>query len=63
MSDNQFNCPTCGGNFQTKQELDSHSQEMHSKAEKPQEHAIACSKCGLKAKTATEMQGHSCSTC
>ncbi|QQG43197.1 MAG: hypothetical protein HYW45_03275 [Candidatus Daviesbacteria bacterium] len=48
---------------QTKQELDSHSQKMHGKAQKPQEHSIACSKCGLKAKTADEMQGHSCATC
>ncbi len=47
----------------TKQELDSHSQEMHGKAQKPQEHSIACSKCGLKAKKADDMQIHSCAMC
>ncbi len=47
----------------TKQELDLHSREMHGKAEKPQEHSIACSKCGLKAKTADDMQMQSCATC
>lgn len=64
MSDNQFNCPGCGGNFQSKEELDSHVQQMHSKKEEQQqEHSMMCSKCGLKAKTADEKAQHSCATC
>lgn len=64
MSDNQFNCPACGGNFQSKDVLDSHVQEMHSKKEEhQQEHSMMCSKCGLKTKTADEKAQHSCATC
>lgn len=58
MSDKQFNCPACGGNFQSKEELDSHAQEMHGKAEEPQEHSMTCSKCGLKAKFTQELEEH-----
>ncbi len=63
MSDNQFNCPACGGNFQSKEELDSHAQQMHSKKEEQQEHSMTCSKCGLKAKATDELQGHNCAMC
>jgi len=59
MSDNQFNCPACGGNFKSKEDLDSHAKQMHSKTEEHQEeHAIACSKCGFKANAPEQMEDH-----
>ncbi|MBI2022222.1 hypothetical protein HYS93_05095 [Candidatus Daviesbacteria bacterium] len=59
MVNNQFNCPACGVQFKSKQELDKHAQEMHgSKAEEQQEHSISCSKCGLKANSKVEIEEH-----
>lgn len=64
MSDNQFKCPPCGEEFNSKEELVLHAQNMHSKKEEQQqEHSMMCSKCGLKAKTADEKAQHSCAAC
>lgn len=60
MSDNQFNCPACGGNFGSKQELDEHAKDMHSsQASGQQEHSITCSKCGFKTELTSQMEDHS----
>jgi len=60
MADDQFNCPACGTNFQSKQELDEHAKQAHSKqtGEEQQEHSITCSKCGFKAKVSEQMDEH-----
>jgi len=59
MSDNQFNCPACGGNFQSKEEQDLHVQQTHSKKdEQQQEHSMMCSKCGFKANVSSEVENH-----
>lgn len=58
MADDKFNCPACGGNFSSKQELDEHAKSMHSNMGAKEEHAIACSKCGFKAKAPVEMEDH-----
>lgn len=63
MVDNKFKCPPCGEEFNSKEELMSHSRQMHSKKEEQQEHSMMCSKCGLKAKTSDENAQHSCATC
>ncbi|MBI2012246.1 hypothetical protein HYS91_05780 [Candidatus Daviesbacteria bacterium] len=48
----------CGGTFNSKQELDSHAQQMHSNQANEQEHSITCSKCGFKAKEPEQMEEH-----
>lgn len=49
----------CGGQFNSQEELDSHAKQMHGKKEEQQEeHAITCSKCGLKAKSTQDLTVH-----
>lgn len=58
MADNQFNCPACGGNFHSKQELEEHAKDKHSNMGGTEEHSITCSKCGFKAKLPSQMEDH-----
>lgn len=63
MNDNQITCPTCGGNFNTQEEIEAHAKQMHEKKEeKQEENTLFCSKCGLKAKTVDEMNKHKTNT-
>ncbi|MBI2600439.1 hypothetical protein HYW42_00640 [Candidatus Daviesbacteria bacterium] len=57
--DTNLKCPMCGGQFHSQQELDSHTEQSHAKKEnQQQEHAISCSKCGLKAKSVEDLKEH-----
>jgi len=59
MNDGQFKCPTCGGGFNSSEELNSHAKQAHGSQEGDQEeHAITCSKCGFKSRTPGEMDEH-----
>lgn len=51
MVDNQFKCPPCGEEFNSKKELVLHAQNMHSKKEEQHEHSI------------DEKAQHSCAVC
>lgn len=37
MDSNQLKCPVCGGQFGSKEELDTHAQQMHSEQTSEQE--------------------------
>jgi len=64
MDSNQLKCPVCETHFNSKEELESHAKQMHSKTEEhKEEHAINCSKCGLKANPSDKTEAHNCATC
>ena len=64
MDSSQLKCPMCETHFNSQEELELHAKQMHSKTEEhKEEHAITCSKCGLKVKTADKVGEHSCETC
>lgn len=43
MSSTTFQCPKCGGTFQTQQQLQEHAAREHSA---PQEQSYRCAACG-----------------
>ena len=54
----------CGAQFNSQEEMDAHAKEMHSKTEEhKEEHAINCSKCGMKINAADKKGAHNCATC
>lgn len=68
--DNQKNkCSVCGATFNSHDELMKHAQTAHPMTkdapvgQDEEQHSIACSKCGFKAKTTEELQEHGCATC
>jgi len=64
MDSNQLKCPMCGAQFNSQEEMDAHAKEMHSKTEEhKEEHAINCSKCGMKINAADKKGAHNCATC
>ncbi len=58
--DTNVKCPMCGGQFRSQQEVDEHVKQAHSNhtGEEQQEHAITCTKCGMKAKSSDELNQH-----
>lgn len=59
MDNNQFKCPTCGGQFNSQEEMDKHAKEAHGQASEGQEeHSIMCSKCGMKTKSQQDLETH-----
>lgn len=58
--DANLKCPMCGGQFNSQQELDEHTKQVHSNqvGEGQEEHSITCSKCGMKAKSSDELKQH-----
>lgn len=58
MDNNKFKCQSCGGTFNSQDELMNHAQKMHQSQTSEQEHLITCSKCEFKAKEAKEIEEH-----
>lgn len=59
--DANLKCPMCGGQFSSQEEMDKHAKEAHSNQaseSQEEEHAITCSKCGMKAKSSQKLEEH-----
>lgn len=58
--DANLKCPMCGGQFNSQQELDEHTKEIHGNqtGEGHEEHSITCSKCEMKANSTQELNEH-----
>ena len=59
MDSSQLKCPMCEAHFNSQDEMDSHVKQMHgNKDEQQEQHAIACSKCAMKAKSPQDLEAH-----